>query len=143
MKKIFSSRKIIIPLILCICSCSLKYEEGKNIEDKMPELIFTNAELNRYNDGNRSMQLKAEQLEQYKDNGSAYARNPVFSTWTTDKKLDTTGRCNLLSVNSKEDIYTLFSEIPEAASEFFSPASSPVLPRLSSRCSIRSSMSLP
>ena len=111
MKKIFSSRKIIIPLILCICSCSLKYEEGKNIEDKMPELIFTNAELNRYNDGTRSMQLKAEQLEQYKDNGSAYARNPVFSTWTTDKKLDTTGRCNLLSVNSKEDIYTLFSEI--------------------------------
>ena len=82
-----------------------------NIEDKMPELIFTNAEFNRYKDGNISMQLKSEQVEQYKDNGSTYARNPNFSTWNNEKKLDTTGSCNLLSINTKEDIYTMFSDI--------------------------------
>ncbi|MBO4320675.1 MAG: LPS export ABC transporter periplasmic protein LptC [Treponema sp.] len=101
---------IILPTLF-ICSCSLKYEEGVNIEDKMPELVFTNADLTRYKDGNLSMELKAEQVEQYKDNGSTYARNPNFSTWDSDKILDTTGSCNLLSINTKENIYTMFSDI--------------------------------
>ncbi|MBO7639463.1 MAG: LPS export ABC transporter periplasmic protein LptC [Treponema sp.] len=96
---------------LAITSCSLKYEEGVNIEDKMPELVFTNADLIRYKDGKPSMELKAEEVEQYKDNGSTYARNPNFSTWDSEEKVDTTGSCGLLSINTKENIYTLFSDI--------------------------------
>ncbi|MBP5358634.1 MAG: LPS export ABC transporter periplasmic protein LptC [Treponema sp.] len=77
----------------------------------MPELIFTNADLTRYKDGKLTMELKAEQVEQYKDNGSTYARNPEFSTWDSNDNLDTTGSCSLLAVNSKENVYTLFSDI--------------------------------
>lgn len=111
MKKNVSMCLAIFSLSLLAFSCSLKYEEGVNIEDKMPELVFTNAEFNRYKNANLSMQLKSEQVEQYKDNGSTYARNPNFSTWDNEKKLDTTGSCSLLSVNTKEDIYTMFSDI--------------------------------
>ena len=111
MKKNLSICISIILLLLSFASCSLKYEEGVNIEDKMPELIFTNADLTRYKDGKLTMELKAEQVEQYKDNGSTYARNPEFSTWDSDNNLDTTGSCSLLSVNTKENVYTLFSDI--------------------------------
>lgn len=111
MKKNLSIFVSLILLTVSFASCSLKYEEGMNIEDKMPELIFTNADLTRYKDGKLTMELKAEQVEQYKDNGSTYARNPEFSTWDSNDNLDTTGSCSLLAVNSKENVYTLFSDI--------------------------------
>ena len=54
MRKIISASASVILTALTLASCSLKYEEGVNIEDRMPELVFTNADLTRYKDGKLS-----------------------------------------------------------------------------------------
>ncbi|MBQ1833943.1 MAG: LPS export ABC transporter periplasmic protein LptC [Treponema sp.] len=111
---IFRHPHAFIPLVLLLLilqsSCSLEYDQVVHSEDRIPELVFTNAQFTRYEKYKRSVRLQAAQLEQYKDTSNAYASDVSFFTWDSDK-LDTEGSCRYLSLNVKEKIYSMFSEI--------------------------------
>ena len=92
-------------------SCSLKYEDSVSIDDSVPELTFRALELSRYQNYNRRIKLSSSLLEQYRDTGASYAKDASFVTWTEENVLDTEGSCGLLSLNTKEELYTLFKDI--------------------------------
>ncbi len=92
-------------------SCSLNYGTEQSSEATVPEFSFTNAVFNRYENGSTSISLQAEKLEQYKSDGSSYAQNAEFKTYSKDGKLDTEGFCQLLASNTKNEEYSLFNGI--------------------------------
>lgn len=93
-------------------SCSLNYnEEDSEFSSAAPEFVFKNAKYSRYESTKLKMQLQAQELEQYRDNNSSYAKNVNFSNWDDDGILETEGKCLLLSINSKDEIYTMFDDI--------------------------------
>ena len=52
-------------------SCSVKYEETVRAEDVVPEFIFSNVELTRFEKNKISVSFTAEQLEQYKNSSES------------------------------------------------------------------------
>lgn len=109
MKTLRSSLILLSGLLLF--SCSLNYDEQVNSEGVVPEFIFTNTRFTRYENKNRTMELEAEKLEQYKSDSASFAKNAVFTTWKNDGSIDTKGSCVLLSINTTDKIYTLFNDI--------------------------------
>ena len=92
-------------------SCSLNYLNGENSEDKIPEFSFRNASYTRYESGRKNVSLNAAQLEQYKSDNAVFARNAEFETFDADGKDETSGSCELIAANTKEEIYTLYGGI--------------------------------
>lgn len=113
MKNVFRKLKslLIFSLGFIFCpSCSLQYNQTVYAEEYIPEFIFRDAEFTRYENYDRSIRLKAEKLEQYKTTLEAYAEQASFFTWEAGS-LDTEGKCHYLSLNTKDKIYTMFSDI--------------------------------
>ncbi|MCQ2241004.1 MAG: LPS export ABC transporter periplasmic protein LptC [Treponema sp.] len=92
-------------------SCSLKYDEPVNTTDISPELQFTKVDYKRYKDKKLDTEIKADVLERYRNDGSAYAKNAEFYAWNSDAELTTEGSCALLGIDTNNDIYTLFNSI--------------------------------
>lgn len=92
-------------------SCSLNYGTEQSSESTVPEFSFKNAVFNRYEDGTTSISLQAEKLEQYKSDGSSYAQNAEFKTYSKSGELDTEGFCQLLASNTNSKEYSLFDGI--------------------------------
>ena len=93
-------------------SCSLNYnEEDSEFSSAAPEFVFKNAKYSRYESTKLKMQLQAQELEQYRDNDSSYAKDVIFFNWDDEGILETEGKCFLLSINSKDEIYTMFDDI--------------------------------
>ena len=92
-------------------SCSLNYLKSENSEDKIPEFSFRNANYAKYRSSKKNVSLKAEQLEQYKSDNAVFAKNAEFETFDSDGKPDSSGSCQLISANTKKEIYTLYGEI--------------------------------
>ena len=104
----------IIPLSIALLfsfSCSLNYLNSENSEGSIPEFSFKNARFTKYETGKKNISLKAEKLEQYKSDNAVFARNAEFETYTSEGKEETSGKCQLLSANTKKDIYTLYGDI--------------------------------
>jgi len=110
---VYLFKKVILLTILFLTffSCSLNYGTEQNPESSVPEFTFSQVAFIRYEDNKMSMDLTAEKLEQYKNDGSSFAKNAYFKTYDKDGILDTDGFCGLLSVNSKNEIYSLFDGI--------------------------------
>lgn len=98
-------------------SCSVKYEETVRAEDSVPEFVFLNVELKRYEQNKLSVSFTAEQLEQYKNSSESYAKKISFSAYDDKGKLSTEGFCNLLSANTDTELYTLFDNIEVFSNE--------------------------
>ena len=98
-------------------SCSVKYEETVRAENVVPEFIFTNVNLSRYENNKLSVTFTAEKLEQYKNSPESYAQNIEFSSYNKNNELITEGSCKLLSVNTDTEIYTLFDDIQVSSKE--------------------------
>lgn len=92
-------------------SCSLNYMNGKNSEDSIPEFSFKNASYQKYEASKKNVSLSAEKLEQYKSDNAVFAKNAEFETFDSDGKQDTKGSCELISANTKNEIYTLYGNI--------------------------------
>ncbi|WP_296322934.1 LPS export ABC transporter periplasmic protein LptC [Treponema sp. UBA3813] len=92
-------------------SCSLTYTNGENSEDKIPEFIFKNAQYTKYQNGKKNLQLKAEQLEQYKSDNAVFAKNADFTSYNSEGSKETSGSCQLIAANTKKEIYNLFGDI--------------------------------
>lgn len=97
--------------ILIITSCSLNYDQETQSESKVPEFIFTDATLSKYENRNLTMQLTCKSMEQYKDTGSSYAQDVKFNTFNKDGNEETKGSCGILSADTRKEIYTFFNNI--------------------------------
>lgn len=97
-------------LTIVSLSCSLNYANGENSEDKIPEFSFTHAEYIKYESSKKTVSLHAEKLEQYKNDGSVFAKNAVFETYNDDE-IEMKGSSELLSADSRNELYTLFGRI--------------------------------
>lgn len=102
---------LLISLNFFSFSCSLNYLKSENSEDSIPEFSFKNANYAKYEAGKKNVSLKAEQLEQYKSDNAVFAKNAEFETFDDDGKKETNGSCDLISANTKKDIYTLYGNI--------------------------------
>lgn len=92
-------------------SCSLKYDEITNANDISPELQFTKVDYKKYENKKLETQIKADILERYRSDDSAYAKNVEFYSWNAKSELLTKGSCALLAIDSNNEIYTLFNNI--------------------------------
>ncbi|MGI5070989.1 LPS export ABC transporter periplasmic protein LptC [Treponema pectinovorum] len=92
-------------------ACSLNYGNEKDFESIVPEFTFEDAVFKRYADNSLRMDLEVQKLEQYKSDGSAYAKNAKFKTFKEDGSHDTEGSCSLLALNITDKKYSLFDEI--------------------------------
>ena len=104
---------LIAVLLLCaaLCSCSLKYDEDESTEDDSPELEFTNVDYKKYEDKVMTSEIKADALEQYKSDDTAYAKNASFKSWNKKAELVAEGSCGYLGLDSDREVYVLFGDI--------------------------------
>lgn len=98
-------------LICSLLSCSLKYGMTEYDETTIPEFTFNNINFDRYEDNNKSLNLFAEKMEQYKDGKSLYAKNIDFKLMDNNSTITTEGKCDLLSANTKDEEYILYENI--------------------------------
>lgn len=92
-------------------SCSLKYDEVVLAEEKIPELIFQDTQLTRYENNKVTLELNAGVLEQYKNSSETFAKGVNFSAYDDDGKLSTKGACGLLMTNTDSELYELYDGI--------------------------------
>ena len=109
MKKRYLFLSVII--ILIITSCSLKYDEVVNAEETNPEFVFNHAKLIRYENGDETVRVQADNIEQYKDSSITYGHNVKFTTYGKDHKLETEGSCGYLYADTDTEIYELYDGI--------------------------------
>ncbi|MBE6353104.1 LPS export ABC transporter periplasmic protein LptC [Treponema sp.] len=92
-------------------SCSLDYGKEVFVKDKIPEFIFINSSFARYENNKKTAELSADRLEQYKSDNASFASNTTFTTWSHDGTIQTEGKCGLLGMDTKNEIYSLFNDI--------------------------------
>ena len=109
MKK--SNRIFSIILILLSTSCSLKYSETVNSEDKVPEFVFEDTRLVRYEDKKPTLEVSAESLEQYKNTNETYGKGVSFVSYDKEGKLETEGSCGIIFADTGTKIYELYDDI--------------------------------
>jgi LPS export ABC transporter protein LptC len=103
---------LLTTLILLLCvSCSLKYDEVVNAEESNPEFVFNHAKLVRYEKGDETVRVQADNIEQYKDSNITYGRNVKFTTYGKEHKLETEGSCGYLFADTDSEIYELYDGI--------------------------------
>ena len=105
----------LLMLFVFLNSCSLKYDEKdkdkENKNETTPEFIFEDLTFSRFENNYLKSNLTAKVLEQYADKESSYGKDITFETYTDTGELDTEGRCSLISINSRAEIYTLYTNI--------------------------------
>ena len=92
-------------------SCSLDYGAERSVKDIVPEFVFINTHFTRYENSRKTMDMDADELEQYASDRSCYAKNPAFTTFDENNNAATTGSCSLLAMDTKNEIYTLYEKI--------------------------------
>lgn len=98
-------------LAVLVSSCSLDYGKQSVVENDIPEITFSNAKMQRVENNKVSMELNAGKLEQYKNSDVSFARKIEFKTWNDNGETETTGKCDLISINSRSKKYALFGNI--------------------------------
>ena len=98
-------------LILLTTSCSLKYQESVAVEDRVPELIFEESHMTRYEDNKPTFEMSAELMEQYKDNKESYGKNISFTSRNKDGDVTTEGSCGVLYIDNDNKVYELYDNI--------------------------------
>ena len=92
-------------------SCSLKYEGPVSVESKVPEFIFQDTAMSRYQSSKIKLHVTAERLEQYKTNSETYAKGVNFSTFDSDGNISTKGSCGYLSIDAEKKLYEMYDNI--------------------------------
>ncbi|MCR5218869.1 LPS export ABC transporter periplasmic protein LptC [Treponema sp.] len=92
-------------------SCSLDYGKEISVKDSVPEFIFISPSFLRFENNKKTAELTADKLEQYKSDSASFASNSTFTTWNESSEIQTQGSCQLLGIDSKNEVYTLFNDI--------------------------------
>jgi hypothetical protein len=97
---------LLIFLPFLFLSCSLKEGEELDIENIVPEFVFSNAKMTRYENNSVTLELNAETIEQYKNSSQTFAKDVEFSSYEKNK-LVTEGSCNFIGANTDSELYEL------------------------------------
>ncbi len=92
-------------------SCSLKYNETVNSEDKVPEFVFEDTKMVRYEDNKATLEVSAASLEQYKDTNETYGKDIAFTAFDDEGKAETKGSCGIIFADTGKKIYELYDNI--------------------------------
>ena len=98
-------------LCLLFSSCSLKYSETVNSEDTVPEFIFEETNLVRYENNKPTLELSAGSLEQYKNNDETYGKDVTFKAYNDAGEVETEGSCGIIFADSGKKLYELYDDI--------------------------------
>ncbi len=109
--RVFFRRVFLISFCLFCISCSLKYQETVDVGERVPEFVFEESELTRYEDNQPTLEMSAETLEQYSGNKESYGKNVDFSARNDDGEITTEGSCGVLYINNDKKIYELYDNI--------------------------------
>lgn len=101
---------LLIFLPFLFLSCSLKEGEELDIENIVPEFVFSNAKMTRYENNSITLELNAETIEQYKNSSQTFAKDVKFSSYEKNK-LVTEGSCNFIGANIDSELYSLYGDI--------------------------------
>ncbi len=110
MLNLFQHLFCVLSLIL-IASCSLKYSETVNSEDRVPEFVFEDTKLVRYEDRQPVLEVSAASLEQYKDSNETYGKDISFISYDDDGNAETEGSCGIIFADTQKKIYELYDGI--------------------------------
>ena len=102
---------LILILIILFTSCSLKYSEQVNSEDKVPEFVFEDTKLVRFEKKNPTIEVSAQKLEQYKNSSESYGQQVTFTSYDDKGEVETEGSCGILYADTDKKIYELYDDI--------------------------------
>lgn len=97
--------------VLLFSACSLKYDENVSVNERIPEFIFKDANLVRYENKERTVELFAEEIEKYENSANNYAKNVDFKAYNDKQELTTEGFCNYIYLNLDSELYELYGNI--------------------------------
>ena len=98
-------------VFILLSSCSLKYSETVNSEDKVPEFVFEDTKMIRYEDNKPSLEVSAATLEQYKNTNESYGKDISFISYDKEGKTETEGSCGIIFADSGKKVYELYDDI--------------------------------
>lgn len=101
----------LILAVILFSSCSLKYGETVNVEEKIPEFVFQDSTITRFEDKKETVQISAGVLEQYKDSSETFAKDVNFTAFKDDGDIRTEGYCGYLYTDTENDVYELYDGI--------------------------------
>ena len=96
---------------ILLSSCSLKYSETVNSEDRVPEFVFEETQLVRYEDTKPTLEVKAGTLEQYKNTSETYGKDISFISYDNEGNAETEGSCGIIFADTQKKIYELYDGI--------------------------------
>ena len=102
---------VVFLLCLVLPSCSLKYAETVNSEDKVPEFVFEDTKMVRYENQKPSLEVTAATLEQYKDSNETYGKDIAFTSYDDEGNVETEGSCGIIFADSGKKLYELYDDI--------------------------------
>ena len=94
-----------------LASCSLKYSETVNSEDTVPEFVFEDTNLVRYENNRPTLELSAGSLEQYKNTDETYGKDVNFKAYNDAGEVETEGSCGIIFADSEKKTYELYDDI--------------------------------
>ena len=94
-----------------LTSCSLKYSETVNSEDRVPEFVFEETKMIRYEDNQPSLEVSAATLEQYKNTNETYGKDISFISYDKEGNTETEGSCGIIFADSGKKLYELYDDI--------------------------------
>lgn len=101
----------LLSLVVILSGCSLKYDDTLDVGARIPELIFQDTKMTRYEDNSVTFEMTAGILEQYKKSSETFAKNVEFNSYSDNGELDTEGSCGYLFTDTKKEIYELYDSI--------------------------------
>ena len=111
MLNLFQHLLLVLIFSFLIFSCSLKYSETVNSEDRVPEFVFEETQLVRYEDTKPTLEVKAGTLEQYKNTSETYGKDISFISYDDEGNAETEGSCGIIFADTQKKIYELYDGI--------------------------------
>lgn len=96
---------------LLFLSCSIKYDSTVEISDVVPEFVFEDASVIRYENKKVKITVEADKMEEYKDSSETFAKGVDFSAYNDNEELTTEGQCGYLFADTDKKIYQLYDNI--------------------------------
>jgi LPS export ABC transporter protein LptC len=100
-----------ISLFFFMTSCSLRYDDNSSVESTIPEFIFYNTNLSRYENNKKTVELNAGVVEQYSNSSDTYIKDVEFKMFNDENEVASNGKCSYLFINNDSNAYQLFDNI--------------------------------
>lgn len=110
-KKVIAKNCLVLLFIILLNSCSIKYDTTVEVSDVVPEFVFEDTKIIKYEDKKIRTEITAKKLEEYKGSNEAYATEINFSVYDSNAEVTTEGQCGYLYADTDKKLYQLYDEI--------------------------------